>query len=79
MLKTFPIDFIRQALEQTLYEEHFNNPYFFGGKNQVVLRLWQAYEGDFAIRKAYHSALSAFCKMWRMPAYVYGLCTPAGV
>lgn len=37
MLKIFPIDFIRQALEQELLKEHINNPYYFGGKNQVNL------------------------------------------
>lgn len=35
MLKIFPIDFIRQILEQTLYKEHLNNEYFFGGYDQV--------------------------------------------
>lgn len=35
MLKTFPIDFIRQALEQKLYEEHLKDVHLFGGKNQV--------------------------------------------
>ena len=35
MLKTFPIDFIRQIFEQKLFEEHQKNPELFGGKNQV--------------------------------------------
>ena len=35
MLKTFPIDFIRQTLEQKLLEEHLKDANFFGGKNQV--------------------------------------------
>ena len=35
MLKTFPIEFIRQVLEQTLLEEHIKNKEFFGGKDQV--------------------------------------------
>lgn len=35
MLKTFPIDFIRQAFEQKLFEEHQKNYELFGGKNQV--------------------------------------------
>ena len=37
MLKIFPIDCIRQALEQELLKEHINNPNYFGGKNQVNL------------------------------------------
>lgn len=35
--KAFPIDFVRQLIEQTLLEEHIKNPHFFGGKNQVNL------------------------------------------
>ena len=35
MLKIFPIDFIRQALEQKLLEEHNKDQELFGGKNQV--------------------------------------------
>ena len=35
MIKTFPIDFVRQALEQKMYEAHLVNPNFFGGKDQV--------------------------------------------
>lgn len=35
MLKTFPIDFIRQILEQKLYQEHIKDTNFFGGRNQV--------------------------------------------
>lgn len=38
MTKTFPIDFVRQIIEQTLFEEHINNPSkYFGGRNQVNL------------------------------------------
>lgn len=35
MIKCFPIDFIRQALEQTLLIEHNKNVNFYGGKEQV--------------------------------------------
>lgn len=35
MLKIFPIDCIRQILEQTLHEQHILNGYYFGGKDQV--------------------------------------------
>ena len=35
MIHGFPIDFIRQALEQTLLEQHKSNPDLFGGKDQV--------------------------------------------
>ena len=35
MLRTFPIDFIRQAFEQKLFEEHNKDLNLFGGKNQV--------------------------------------------
>ena len=37
MINTFPIDFVRQLLEQTLLEEHIKNPHMFGGPNQVNL------------------------------------------
>ena len=38
LLKTFPIEFVRQALEQTLFEQHLANPsLFFGGREQVSL------------------------------------------
>lgn len=37
MLKTFPIDFIRQAFEQKLLQEHNKDPELFGGKNQVAI------------------------------------------
>ena len=37
MTKTFPIDFVRQVIEQTLLEEHNKNNKYFGGKNQVNL------------------------------------------
>lgn len=37
MLKTFPIEFVRIALLQTLLEEHNKNNYFFGGDNQINL------------------------------------------
>lgn len=34
--KAFPIDFVRQVLEQTLFEEHCKNPKkYFGGESQV--------------------------------------------
>ena len=37
-MKAFPIDFIRQIIEQTLLEEHIKEPTrYFGGKNQVNL------------------------------------------
>lgn len=37
-LKTFPIDFVRQVIEQTLEEEHIREPNkYFGGKQQVNL------------------------------------------
>ena len=35
MLKMFPIDAVRQALEQKLLEEHLRDVTLFGGKNQV--------------------------------------------
>lgn len=37
MLKTFPIDFIRQVLEQKLFEEHIKNINLYGGKDQVSI------------------------------------------
>lgn len=37
-MKTFPIDFVRQVIEQTLEEEHIKEPKkYFGGKQQVNL------------------------------------------
>ena len=36
-MKTLAIDFIRQAIEQTLELEHLKNSKYFGGKNQVNL------------------------------------------
>ena len=37
MLKNFPIDFVRQIIEQGLLEEHIKNPSkYFGGKNQLI-------------------------------------------
>lgn len=36
-MRAFPIDFIRQAIEQTLLEEHIINPKYVGGKDQVAL------------------------------------------
>ena len=36
-MKTFPIDFIRQIVEQTLIEEKIKNPMYIGGPNQVNL------------------------------------------
>ena len=38
MLKSFPIDFIRQTLEQKLFEEHIKDPNLFGGKKQVAIK-----------------------------------------
>lgn len=35
MLTTFPIDFLRQIFEQTLYKEHLRDNSLFGGKDQV--------------------------------------------
>jgi hypothetical protein len=35
MIHGFVIDFVRQALEQTLLEQHKSNPDLFGGKDQV--------------------------------------------
>ena len=37
MIRTFPIEFIRQALVQTLFEEKQKNPNFFGGDNEIQL------------------------------------------
>lgn len=37
MLRTFPIEFVRQTLEQKLYQEHLLDLNFFGGKNQMSL------------------------------------------
>ena len=37
MVKVFPIDFVRQALEQKMLIEHLANPNYFGGKNQVSI------------------------------------------
>lgn len=37
-MKAFGIDFIRQALEQTLLKEHLNNPNFVGGKDQISIK-----------------------------------------
>ena len=37
MLKTFPIDFVRQILDQKLLEEHMIDVNLFGGKEQVVI------------------------------------------
>lgn len=37
MIKGFPIEFVRQAFEQTLLIEHIKNPNYFGGKDQVSL------------------------------------------
>ena len=36
-MKTTAIEFVRQVLEQTLYEEHLKNSNYCGGKNQVNL------------------------------------------
>lgn len=37
MLKTFPVEFVRQALEQTMLKEHIKNENYFGGINQISL------------------------------------------
>lgn len=37
MIKTFPINFVQAALEQTLLMAHISNPDFFGGKRQISL------------------------------------------
>ena len=37
ILRTFPIEFVRQALEQTLLAKHKKNPNFFGGRNQIAI------------------------------------------
>lgn len=37
MIKTFPIEFLRKTLEQTLLEQHYLNDKYFGGNNQIVL------------------------------------------
>lgn len=37
MLKVFPVDFVRQILEQQLYINHLSNVNLFGGTNQVNL------------------------------------------
>ena len=33
----FPLDFVRQVIEQTMFEEHLKNPKYFGGDGQVYL------------------------------------------
>ena len=50
-MKTLSLDFVRQAIEQTLEEEHLKNDKYFGGKNQVSLmsfyeQLVEDYEVD---------------------------------
>ena len=37
MIHTFPIEFLRQALEQHLLKKHIENPNYFGGSNQIQL------------------------------------------
>lgn len=37
MIKTFPINFVQEALEKTLLMAHISNPDFFGGRNQISL------------------------------------------
>ena len=37
MLKSLPLTFVQQALEQTLLEEHIKNDHYFGGKDQISL------------------------------------------
>ena len=50
-MKVMAIDFVRQVLEQTLYEEHLKDNKYFGGKDQVCLfsfyeQLQEDYEVD---------------------------------
>ena len=50
-MKTLALDFVRQAIEQTLEQEHLKNSKYFGGKNQVNLmsfyeQLVEDYEVD---------------------------------
>ena len=50
-MKTLSLDFVRQAIEQTLFEEHLKNGKYFGGKDQVNLmsfyeQLVEDYEVD---------------------------------
>ena len=37
MIHSFPIEFVRQILEQTLLKKHIEDLYYFGGKNQIEL------------------------------------------
>ncbi len=37
MIKTFPIEFLRKTLEQTLLKQHYLNNKYFGGKDQISL------------------------------------------
>ena len=37
MIHTFPIEFLRQALEQHLLLKHIQNPHYIGGSNQIQL------------------------------------------
>lgn len=37
MIRTFPIEFVRQALVQTMFEEKQKNPNFFGGDSEIQL------------------------------------------
>ena len=48
MIKSFPIDYLRQIFEQTLLREHLKNKNYFGGKDQVfIASLYeQLVEGD---------------------------------
>lgn len=51
--KAFPIDFVRQILEQTLFEEHArsNNEYY-GGKNQVnILSFYEQLQKDDEVNR----------------------------
>lgn len=51
-MKTVAIEFVRQVLEQTLYEEHLKNSSYCGGKNQVGLFSFyeQLAEGEEVVR-----------------------------
>lgn len=37
MNRAFPVDFVRQTIEQTLLENHLVDPHYIGGENQVSL------------------------------------------
>lgn len=37
-MKAYPIDFVRQAIEQTLLQEHIKDTHLVGGKNQIAIK-----------------------------------------